>query len=440
MTLRTFLKNLDNFSTRENIFAQRDLNKSFFICFLFLLFALFLLVPHAQSPDERAHLYRAYTFAHGDIFLKPVGNSVGGDVDGGLIEYFNKYDYLPFKPFNKVSSKTLNEIKTINFSGITQKTTFSTHALYFPISYFPHALGFWFGEHFHLSVWETLNLIKIICSISILAILYAATKIYPIPLASMILMLMPISVFQCVSATTDGIHFALTILILGLFCRLREFGYQKNLFLSMLVCIFIIGTHRINLSLLASLALILFFNDPRKPYLLGGIGVFLLICAWIFFAMKFMTQPQQPTGMLPVMIYYISHPLEVVRVFYNTFSNVELLEFYRNSFVGQLGWLDYRVSHKFIIGTYAVLFLCVALEAARNYDRTRILLLLLSCLILLSTFFILLVQWTKFPGAQFIEGVQGRYLIPIAMIFFCACARCDKSSHSLRQKSRIKAM
>ena len=435
MTLRTFFKNLSNsFSTRENILIRRDLDKSFFVCFLFLLFALFLLVPHAQSPDERAHLYRAYTFAHGDIFLEPVANGVGGDVDSGLIEYLNKYDYLPFKYYNKVSSITLNEIRTINFSGINQKVSFPTHALYFPISYLPHALGFLFGEHLHLSVWGTLNLIKIICSISIFAILYAAIKIYPIPLASMILMLMPMSIFQCVSATTDGIHFALTILILSLFCRLREFGYQRNLFLSMLVCIFIVGTHRINLSLLAALPLILFCIDQRKSYLLGGIGVFLLICVWILFAMKFVTQPQQPTGLLPVMIYYISHPLEVFKLFYNTFSDKELLEFYRDSFVGQLGWLDYRVSYKFIIGTYVVLFLCVVLELANTYDRTRILLLFLSCLILLSTFFILLVQWTKFPGAQFIAGVQGRYFIPIAMIFFCACTRCDTFSHSLRSK------
>ena len=132
--------------------------------------------------------------------------------------------------------------------------------------------------------------------------------------------------------------------------------------------------------------------------------------------MKTVPKMESDVGLLRVMLYYISNPIETLKILANTFQDTDKINFYHNSFVGQLGWLDYKVKQQFIEITYILLLLTMLLYLKIKYKFYDILVVLCAMGIFVLTYFNLLVQWTKFPCTTVIEGVQGRYLIPIAIM------------------------
>ena len=124
--------------------------------------AISSLIPSFQSPDEDAHVKRAYLLAHGQVWLShPPGKSTGGLVDQGLIAYMEKFSNLPFHGERKISSNTLYEAKQIEWSGNQLHTPTDGISFYFPLIYAPQALGIRLGEMLGVSVHATYQMAKI---------------------------------------------------------------------------------------------------------------------------------------------------------------------------------------------------------------------------------------------------------------------------------------
>lgn len=226
---------------------------------------------------------------------------------------------------------------------------------------------------------------------------------------------MPISMFQIASATSDGIHFAICIMIMSIFITMHTSGYNAKLLTLMSIFIFILATHRINFYVMSLLPGFLFFKYREKNFLFASAIIVFATTAWILYTMGSHSS-SSPRSLSNVIIYYLLNPTETISIFYNTFTKCSLLKFYYTSFIGRLGWLDYSVK-----GTIHIIFafLCFAFVNYSNFrqlDTTKKMSLLCAFFIFISTYFILLVQWTKFPGAEFIEGVQGRYFITIVIM------------------------
>jgi uncharacterized membrane protein len=119
-----------------------------------------------------------------------------------------------------------------------------------------------------------------------------------------------------------------------------------------------------------------------------------------------------------IVTYYLSHPSVAFDLAWHTIESKWL--FYRNSFIGVLGWLDtnfrggfYSISSCLIL---LILFTSISYRSLKNYPLARLSLVFggLSSIILI--FVALLLNWSEHP-AKIISGVQGRYFtIPILMI------------------------
>ena len=118
--------------------------------------AIFSIVPHAQSPDEGAHMMRAASLAHGNIVLQSDGKTIGDVINNGQLEYYGKLSSLAFHPEKKVT--TLENLREIRYSDSYTRCDFSSSAVYFPGSYIPQAVAILVGEKFHLKVWRVVNL------------------------------------------------------------------------------------------------------------------------------------------------------------------------------------------------------------------------------------------------------------------------------------------
>lgn len=387
------------------------------------MLALFSWIPHGQSPDEGTHIFRAASLAHGNVLLDVRGMNAGDDINQGLIEYYSKYGSLAFHPERK--AQQIKDVRNIRFGDTYEYRNISTAGLYLPLSYAPQALAIFIGEKTHMKVWKAINLARGFNLLAIAGMLFAAVKLWRMPLTACLLLLMPMTTFQMGSASSDGTHFAMTVLITSLFFSLDE-NFTKTKFFWLCALIFVIATHRINMAVLVLLPLWLAWKYRSRKQMGATVLLGIAIVAWILLAMLQIPQKQQATGMAHVALYYLSHPLDTVKIFCRTFRHTGLLHFYRDSFAGILGWLDYRVNQKFIYLTHALLWLGVAVSCWRNkvfcsWKNSSVFLMTVAALSFLLTFVLLLVQWTKFPCTDVIQGVQGRYFI-CGFILLCFAA------------------
>ena len=119
----------------------------------------------------------------------------------------------------------------------------------------------------------------------------------------------------------------------------------------------------------------------------------------------------------------LSHPLEYLKTFFNTLSISR--NFYFSSTVGMFGLLDTRI---FSVFTYLYLFFLVAVGISEiSLDRVvvkwydRVVILLATGASFFGIFLAMYINWTPLVygvGAEVIEGVQGRYFLPLFPAFF----------------------
>jgi len=159
----------------------------------------------------------------------------------------------------------------------------------------------------------------------------------------------------------------------------------------------------------------LYLKNKEKRFIIASIILFIAITSWILYNIGGHSA-RSSNSMTNVIFYYLLNPIETITIFFNTFTNFGLLHFYYHSFIGNLGWLDYSIKNMMHILAVIMTFVFIAYSRFKNFNRIEVMNIICAFFIFLSTYFILLVQWTPFPNAQFVDGVQGRYLIAIAIM------------------------
>lgn len=403
------------------------------ILFSFLLLsAIFYIKPPFGSPDEATHLFRADSLAQGYILLEPTGKdgTTGGEVNGSLGKAVLKYsDYVHTHSY-RGSDKFIEELKSLKWESKNAEIGLPTTAFYMPFVYIPQAVSFYVGEKLNLSVYSTYALINYVTFGICIIIFLAAYRIYPIPLFSLCLILMPMSVYQIFSPTIDGISLALTCLGMSFFMTLLNSGNndtEKNwryILSGLALCIIIVIGSRANLICMVLIPLWLFFISRKKTYLAVFLIVSVITLGWIGYSI---TSSYDPSSVkhgglsnAQIIAYYIKNPLVTLNIAIGTFTNSDKLFFYYNSLIGNLAWLDAPI-HKTIRNLFATLLVASLLAhlvagKLKTSRATAFLIAILAVASLTLIFAALLVQWSTFPTEE-IDGVQGRYfIIPLVIL------------------------
>jgi uncharacterized membrane protein len=385
-------------------------------------------IPPMQSPDEVAHIQRAYLLGEGQILLDaPPGRDSGGMIDRNLSAYLAYYG----PGLGNDRTRRVSVIENAWLEGLqwTDEEMFSAApatAYYFPLIYAPQAIGLEIGKQFGLSIDTSYRLARFVVLCSTLMILAIAFCLYPVSPLLIGLMILPMSAFQFASASLDGTATALAVFAVAAFLRTYEDRQETRpwLLYACTASIVLLLTSRIHLLPMLALVLASTFYSKRDRYYLAFSVSLLCVLVWTLIAAKTTVDTRiiksAATG--DVLWFYLSDPLALFQVFQNTWQDLSLTYFYRISFLGVLGYLD----SAFTDMQYRFLYWCALILAALSISvagiraRWQASALLLVCAVV-SVFFIffaLLLTWTPHP-ATVVHGVQGRYLlIPAIMVAY----------------------
>ena len=417
--------------------------------YLYLLPALFItgllysfIVPPFQSPDEFSHIQRAYMLSKGRIVMTtPVGENTGSLIDTGLNAYMVEFNYLPFHVEKKLTADVQKKASGITWSKEENFNPAPGVNNYFPLIYTPQAIGLWVGQSINMSVQHTYYLARYFSLFFALLILITAFNIYRPNLYVVGILLMPLMIFQFVSASQDALAIALVVLAVSIFMKItkRRDEFSGRYFWLMCLCILLITTSRINMlpMLLLPFAAVFIARKGAKDYMVSS-AVMILTFLWIIYALSTTVDNRIAVESQPseIIYYYLKNPFAFIFVVIDTLNSSQTMQFYVSSFVGLLGWLDTSIGFTYIVVIFfalmALLVVSVSFKTIKEEIAPRAVLFSVAIFSMLLTFFLLLISWNEHP-AQKIEGVQGRYFWAAAIILGYALCICIKEKDNFKK-------
>ncbi len=409
------------------------------------------LIPPMQSPDETNHINRAYLISQGRLLLQtlPVdltgpkedkdvtayierarqqGGRMGGLVDQGLLKFTDAHLPLVREAERRFSAAEKSQLAQLSWTGTQSYFFLPGTGYYFPAVYAPQALGLAIGQWLNLSIEHSYQAARGMTLFACFAMLWLACRfMVPNPWVVAILLL-PMSLFQLLSPTIDGLTTSLSVLTISLFLKsadpAREHAPASSWGLAL--CIFLLASSRTHLlPLLALPFFVAWQRQSRRDFYLGCL-VTVATLGWVLFALYSTNDPRivRNHTTMELLSHYATNPLAFFKVSLASLADHQLFTFYQQSFIGILGWLDTRLPEYFYptlwMGLGLSALASVSVSTLRQDWRARLLLagLALACIGLI--FLALLVTWTPHP-ATVVQGVQGRYFV-VPMILFAYVA------------------
>ncbi|MBS0494667.1 MAG: DUF2142 domain-containing protein [Proteobacteria bacterium] len=406
----------------------------FFLITLLCFFWIDRYIPPVQSPDENVHLLRADMIAHGQWLLQSKDGDKGRE--GGMADTnFSSFVLSMLYVGGVTGDKSLipGLLDKANNTSWSNEDSFQIAAgtgYYLPIIYTPHAVGIFIARHLNLSMLDSYELTRILVVATSLAILALAFSIHTPNALTLVLLLTPMSLFQIASPTIDGISIALTILLISLWLspsptdieRHENSNPRKEFWLY--VCIFILCTARTNMLPTLMIPLIILKQQYSRKRAFSIAALYAATLGWIAFATltTYDARVVRSLSSLQIAINYITNPQEFFTLLQNTWQEIETRRFYRDSYIGILGWLDTPIPKKSvrILSAGIILMLIFMAVTTRWRERlsTRTTALTIGATSIFLIFFALAVTWNLYP-AEKIGGIQGRYFI-VPTLFIAA--------------------
>lgn len=402
-----------------------------------ILFGIILvfLIPPIQAADENVHFLNAYAFSKGDFFPEyEAGTYTGRTFPKDIISYVEIWDADEDRRASIEEAMRYPGPQKINESDEKFYPYWASETNM--VGYIFSGTGMWlckliFGMiGIPVSGYDLLIAGRFCNLLFYGTVVYFAIKITPCYKRTMLaLALMPMSIFQSATLSYDAILipscFLLFALILqGLYSE--EKITSRKLCIMCAISIILFNVKTVYAPLLLGLAFIPKeqFGGKKKYIMAGisivgcGLGVFLLngILSSIY------TQGYvNPYGELYAgQIQHLTHNL-IGFIIYIINSIKKYCDFYFISFVGTIGKLDFPFP-SIILLYYGIFLLFIMWNDSGNEKAVKcghkLLLASVIGLIIYISYAALYCTWTAIDpgiGVNWVEGFQGRYLIPIAI-------------------------
>lgn len=403
---------------------RRDnITKIFFPVALVLGLLFMLAIPAFRGQDETSHFYRAYEVSEGH-FLSDDSNGYGGRMMPESLLHIS----LP--SVNEI--KYSDTVKAMNVQLEEDKAVFvqfPSSALYPPMIYYPQAFGIWlakslgvnplfmvyFGRFFNLLLWACLMVLA-------LQILFFGKR------ALFLLCIMPMTLANVGTLSCDAMTNAFVFLYISYVLYLT-FGNEERIskiqiaFLSVL-CLSISLSKIVFMPIcfLCFMIPMRKFESKKKYFLILG-SITLIAAAiniwWILTAMRFLNISENPGVNTALQMQYVmQNPFQFIKAFLSTI--LQNLHIYILTFYGaSLGWSDLPI-YSWIPIMYLLAMLSVSLIDNKYQvefrGKHKALMIGVIALVTVLIFSSIYVQFNAVQ-AQTVSGVQGRYFMPLALLF-----------------------
>ena len=386
--------------------------------------AFLVIMPPLQVHDENNHFYRAFGLTEGHLIPEKVGNEAGFLVPEDVWQlgqsFYSVNKKLTVNDLtSRIGIKNNNEYHFADLSHVSVVT-------YSPIPYVVPASAIFLGNLFDLSPLLLTYLARLANLIVWILLVYLAIRIIPMhKWVLLMLALMPMTLSETASVSADSLTIGLSFLLIAYILKLvfDSQKFTKRNFIILMVLGSLIALSKSIYILIFLLFLLIPVSNFKGYKLKYGILTLILVSLglivgiWTRLTTSLYT-PFVPNWSLSGQFHFIlSHPLNYLNILIGTFLSSG--NKYLISFVGTLGDQFINLPFKLVLA-YLLMIVFVAVIDKNRFDVT--LRQKLICLIIfifnigaVTTFEYL--TWTPI-GAATINGIQGRYFIPFASLFF----------------------
>lgn len=418
-----------------NKFREIPPQKIFLIIGIIFGILFLIITPPFQVPDEEVHFYKVYTLSEGMLTPEKVGNETGYYVSQSLLYDTQKFRYLRFQPENKV--KTNSIIFSLE-TPINSKVVFlDYHNVgvpipigYPPIPYIVPALVMGLISFiFNPSVLLLMYIGRLVNLIVWAILIYLAIKITPVhKWVFVLLALMPMTLFQAASLSVDSFTIGICFLTIAFIFKLsfKESNISKKDILTLIIFTLLITLSKpgyvIMLMALLMIPIVKFRSKAKKWALLMLVPLTAVISYKVWNSLLVL-DTTGGSGRHNSFHSIIVDPMNFINIVINTI-NLKF-NFYLVTFVGKFGWLDTPLALKtsiavYLAGIYLGIIILTALIDKNKLNvnlKQKVVALSTSTLLAALIFVSQYTSWTA-KGATIIEGVQGRYLLPLTPLIF----------------------
>ncbi len=386
---------------------------------------LFLtLIPPFQVPDEAYHFFRAYQVSEGKWIGEKRNGVSGAEVPRSLVSFQAGFAHIPLFPAVKTSTAEVLKFKELPLRAQEVLfVPFLTPFSYSPLTYLPQGGGVLLGRLLKLSPFYLLYLGRLMNLAAWLALTFLTIRLTPIlKWVFALLALTPMALQQAASLSPDAMTNGLAFLFIAAILHWSLTG-EKKLALKKLYPSALLSIPISLAKLVYVFHSVLLFLIPARRFLSKRkgmatlAGIVMLNFLSIFLWLKIGEVPAAPAVQSQVRSLLetpAAYPMNLAKTL--VVSGPQYLE----HFIGRLGHLDTALP-KFLVVYYWILLLVVALKDREMGPglSARQKLLIGLCLLaeVLAILTGQLLTW-KFTEVGTIGGVQGRYFIPVAPLFF----------------------
>jgi uncharacterized membrane protein len=391
-------------------------------CLAIWLFAVSYAVvtPPFQVPDEVAHYWHAVSLAHGNVFHVMQNDRMGTYVPKSARDFV----YLTWvetagKPENKIGMARLRAANELPYQPEPVFRSFP--ALYTPIPYLPGTLTSLVADSLHVRPLIAFYAGRIVTATACVLLIVAA-MLECGELAAIIasIALLPMTLYMFGSFSADAVAISLAIYTTAVAWRVRS-DDTMNARRWVRLCIAAAALALCKM-LYAPLALLALAPRARghgesPNRLRQALSLFVSFAIGLALAAAMVSRqyhPLRPDANPKVQLQTIAaHPIDIASLIAKDF--VAQFTGYRDQFVGRLGWVDVPLSGFLTVAAFYLLFAVAMTRDVAITPAARLFALLLTFSLFFAVSLSQYVAWTP-PGAEYVDGIQGRYFLPLAVV------------------------
>lgn len=427
---------------------NKTLSKWYLIIALFIGTTLVFVIPPFKAPDETQHFFKSYAISTGQLFPVVNNGKIGMYLPKGAFDIGKMFENETYLDTQWTYDKFFGAVQNESIQKETEFVDKCSTSMVAPFVYVIPSIGILITKLMLKIVGTTISVVGVfygarffsLLAYSIITFL-CIRKIPKFQASVSAICLMPMTVYLYSSVHYDPLLIVATLGLLTICLNLRYTNAQINM--KYLVLFSIILLIFINCKILYSFNLVLLLLIPKEklkglknyliPFLviIGGIVLVTIICKALtnpYIEPVFDSNTQNtPSKQSQQTDYVISHPLEFIKT---VIINIVRDRFYYISgTICCFGSLTVRIPHIF----YILFILYLISLFLREGDSIKIpflfkILFFVASLTLIGSIFLVhYISWTPLwveeIGGAVIEGVQGRYFIPIMFVVILLFAR-----------------
>ncbi|MFE6863699.1 DUF2142 domain-containing protein [Nocardia sp. NPDC057668] len=407
-----------------------------------------VVTPPFWGHDEITQFGRAYQVAQGQITPQKIqddrGPAWGGDVpisvDALMSFAFDDYRNNNDEPDPMVVDRAAyDKLGSLPVSTATTQVWFTNTAAYSPVPYLPAAAGIRIAEALDLNVGGLVLATRWAGLLAYLVIVGFAVRVlrgHRVQWLALTVAVLPIAVFQAGTVTADTVTNALALLVSafivkGLFLGQRLSRPETVFALTATVLLPVCKPTYVLLAMLTVLipAGRFGFGDPERPAIwqralpwafavIGGgvFAVWMKIAAPTGDGMSLMRPQEQWGSVRPgdQLKEILGDPIQFLSVFGDSIARRDQRWF--TQFFGELGFAYIDVPALTIVASLLAFVVSLGIADRMAGDRLRVWLVLLTMAASVAMIYVTLYMSFTPVGYFIIDGVQGRYFVPLALL------------------------